>query len=88
MTVWLFSHWYLLAGIVIGLVGGFALWRSLSRNQAERSRPLTSYLLVWPLIFEQEGAAKTKTRRTFVIVGVLIMLLLVALSFIVNPGRA
>jgi hypothetical protein len=87
MSVWFLSHWYLLAGVAIGLVGVVVLWRSIGLPRTEGSRSLSSYLLVWPLIFEQERGAKTKTRRTFVVIGILIMLLLITVGFIVNPGR-
>ena len=87
MSAWLLSHWYLLAAAIIGLLGAVVVWRMLAQPRTPGSRPLFSYLLVWPLIFEQERAAKTKTRRTFVVIGILVMLLLIAIGFLVNPGR-
>ena len=87
MSAWLQSHWYLLAAAFIAMVGAVVLWRSFVRSRTLGSRSLSSYLLVWPLIFEQERTAKTKTRRVFVIVGILVMVLLVTIGFIINPGR-
>jgi len=87
MNDWLASHWYLLAGVLLAAVGAFMIWRSATHQPKDNSKSLLSLLLVWPFIFEQERNAKVKTRRLFVIIGIVVAVLLVAVGIVINPGR-
>jgi flagellar basal body-associated protein FliL len=87
MNEWLASHWYLLAAVLLAAVCVFMLWWSATHQAKDNSRSLLSLLLVWPLIFEHERNAKVKTRRLFVIFGIVVALLLVAVGIVINPGR-
>ena len=87
MSEWLASHWYLLGVVLLAAVGVFMIWWSATHQAKGNSRSLLSVLLVWPLIFEHERNAKVKTRRLFVIIGIVVALLLVVVGIVINPGR-
>jgi hypothetical protein len=85
MSAWFESYWYLLAGALIAGVGALCTWLAFRQTPKHGSRPVLSYLLIWPLIFEAERTAKKKTRFSFVVLGFAVMLLLVIAGILLNP---
>ena len=87
MAAWIETHWYLLAVLLAAGAGALCMWLLYRRAPTGKPLSLLSYLLVWPLIFDSERKAKTKTSGRFVVAGVVVMLLLIAVGLVINPGR-
>jgi hypothetical protein len=72
---------------VMAIVVGLGLWWGWRRSASEGPASPFDYLLLWPLIFRAERQGKKRTRRGFVILGVLLGVGLIAMDMHFNGNH-
>lgn len=83
MNEWFSLHWYLVAGIGLLVVGALCVLRAMSADSRQGRASWLSNLLIWPAVIrEDEGW----TRRAFIVVGIVVILLLVFFGIWINPS--
>jgi len=70
---------YLIIAIVLGIIS--FVFIKIYKNPKGKKYSIIDFLLVWPLILRSKSGPR---EGKFVIIGVLIMLALIACSFLVN----
>ena len=85
MSAWLFSHWYVLAGVLLVGLNVVHLLYAYLNPPKDGSRSVLSYILIWPLILEREREGQ-KSNTRFMLIGLLVMFLLVVGSILWHPS--